>query len=308
MVKFTKCKKIILVLISLILITFSVAKIYQKEIVAYVTSGSFGLHDKDKLTLPKGVSWFDDYYSVQYINKNTLAIGEPRYWQQNINYLILGKNKAVLFDTGVGNEDILRVVKSITDLPLIIIPSHLHFDHIGNFDKYKNLDIRLAKIQVENEEVVNNTLTPTDDDFLGWVEGRDTPKITYSALLTDNEVLELGDRSLTVVNTTGHTSNSISLFDKENNIVFTGDFFYKGTLLASEQMPTSSLSAYQQSLSKLQAMTNENTLFYGGHTTQWRTPELTAKDLNALTSFLQGKTNNKPPKEKVINDNITISF
>ncbi len=308
MMKLTKFKKIILVVIGLILITLGAAKVYQKEIVAYVTSGSFGLHDKDKVPLPKGVSWFDDYYSVQYINKNTIAISEPRYWQQNVNYLIIGEEKAVLFDAGVGNEDIMRVVKSITDLPLIIIPSHLHFDHIGNFDKYKGLDIRLAKIQIADEEVVNNTLTPTDDDFLGWAEGRDAPKITYSALLTDNEVLDLGNRSLTVVNTTGHTSNSISLFDKENNLVFTGDFFYKGTLLASDQMPTSSLTAYQQSLGKLQAMTNENTLFYGGHTTQWRTPELTAKDLNTLTSFLQGKTNNKPPKEKVINNNITISF
>ena len=33
--------------------------------------------------------WFDDYYTIQKIDERTFAIGEPRYYQLNFNYLIL---------------------------------------------------------------------------------------------------------------------------------------------------------------------------------------------------------------------------
>ena len=301
-----KSKKIIVIIISFFVLVVVLLRIFQRDLIAYAMTGNFGLYDKDEVVLPNKVKWFDDYYTVQYINENTIAIGEPRYWQENICYLILGETKAVLLDTGPGNRDILSVTESITNLPLIIIPSHMHFDHIGNFENYN--EIWIAKNQIENEEITSNSFTPKKDNFLGWVEARKAPKITYSKLLNENDKIDLGNRSLTVLYTEGHTSNSISLFDKEANLVFTGDFFYKGTLLASNEMPTSSLSTYQKSLKALQTMTDDSTLFYGGHTTKWRTPELTKDDLNKLTKFINGKTSNNTPKEEVINENITISF
>ena len=36
-----------------------------------------------------GVRWHDDYFIVQAIDPRTYAIGEPRYHQQNFNYLIV---------------------------------------------------------------------------------------------------------------------------------------------------------------------------------------------------------------------------
>ena len=46
------------------------------------------------------VRWHDDYYIVQAIDSRTFAIGEPRYNQQNVNYLIVGSERAILFDAG----------------------------------------------------------------------------------------------------------------------------------------------------------------------------------------------------------------
>ncbi len=81
--------------------------------------------------LPSTV-WFDDYYTIDEIAPNTFAIGETRYEQQNFNYLIVGEHTAVLFDAGPGVRDIRPVVESLTDLPLIFLPSHFHYDHVGN--------------------------------------------------------------------------------------------------------------------------------------------------------------------------------
>jgi hypothetical protein len=49
---------------------------------------------------PVAGRWFDDYFVVETIDPSTFAIGEPRYYQGNYSYLIVGTARAVLFDAG----------------------------------------------------------------------------------------------------------------------------------------------------------------------------------------------------------------
>ena len=53
-------------------------------------------------------------------------------------YLITGNERALLVDTANGYEDLAAIVRSITNLPVIVVNTHGHGDHIfGNvyFDK-----------------------------------------------------------------------------------------------------------------------------------------------------------------------------
>ena len=65
----------------------------------------------------------DDYFAVEDLGDGTYAIGEPRYYQQNYSYLILGQARAVLFDSGTGTRDIGGVVANLTKLPVTVIVS-----------------------------------------------------------------------------------------------------------------------------------------------------------------------------------------
>ena len=81
------------------------------------------------------------YFRVYPLDPQTYVISEPKYWQENVSYLLLGTRQALLFDTGPGIYSIRAVVQSITSLPVLVIPTHLHFDHVGDLQEFD--DVRL---------------------------------------------------------------------------------------------------------------------------------------------------------------------
>jgi hypothetical protein len=71
--------------------------------------------------------WFEVYKPAS----NVFAIYEPHQSEEVISYLIVGKKRALLFDTGMGISDIKKVTAELTTLPIIVLNSHTHNDHVG---------------------------------------------------------------------------------------------------------------------------------------------------------------------------------
>ena len=146
-------------------------------------TGPFSSHeivDPAKPDLADG-HMVDDYWAVQPIDASTAAIGEPRYYQQNYAYLIMGEQRALLFDAGSGTRDnIIGVVAGLTRLPVSVIPSHLHFDHTGGIRPFRS--IALIDLPETRADVSNGQLTIGRFEFHGMRDGLTPPTFTVTGM------------------------------------------------------------------------------------------------------------------------------
>lgn len=189
-----------------------------------------------------GTTWFDDYFTVEEIDADTFAIGEPRFYQGNYNYLLLGTERALLFDSGPGIRDIRPVVESLTDLPILAVPSHLHYDHIGNHHRFERIGVVDLPDLRARANAHGGVLRPTASEHLGFVEGIDPPDLHVTEWLAPGGEVDLGGRTLRVIHTPGHTGDSISLYDAARTQLFIGDYVTEGDLYAF--VPGASLADY----------------------------------------------------------------
>src|ERR1700688_4360180 len=81
----------------------------------------------------------DNWFEVYKIRPGGFAIYEPHQLEEVISYLNLGADRALLFDTGMGISNIQAVVTGLTRLPVSVLNSHTHNDHVG--DNWRFADI-----------------------------------------------------------------------------------------------------------------------------------------------------------------------
>ncbi|MEZ5559551.1 MAG: MBL fold metallo-hydrolase [Pseudomonadales bacterium] len=232
-----------------------------------------------------GTRWVDDYFLIEQVAADTWAIGEPRYAQMNFNYLIVGSQRALLFDAGPGVRDVRAVAESLTDRPIVFLPSHFHYDHVGNgisFSEIAVVDLPYVRARARGDAL---TLTPME--HLGAAEGFDPPTWKVSHWWAPGTEIDLGGRSLWLLYTPGHTTDSVSLWDRSNGLVFSGDYLYPGNLYAF--LPNSSVGDYARTAASLLRELPASTHFLGAHrlaapgppTLQWQ-------DLLDLRDGLEG--------------------
>ena len=173
--------------------------------------------------------------------RSTFAIGEPRYYQGNYSYLIVGNDRAVLFDAGTGNRDIVPVVRALTALPVTVIPSHLHFDHVGALGRFERTALPdFPALRAQGRRSL------ADPGALRVPGPRGpacrAPRFAVDEWWSAGQTIDLGGRRLQVVPLPGHTPTSVGLYDSDRRLLFAGDFIYPGELYAF--LPGASRAAY----------------------------------------------------------------
>ncbi len=230
----------------------------------------------------------DDWYCVKALSDQVFAIGEPLYEQQNWSYLFVGENSSLLFDTGSYFGNITSTVQRRVKGTLTVLPSHMHYDHLGNITRFER--IVLPNLTVLRACEKDGKITPSVDLFLGQREGHTPPEFPVEAWLEIGSEIDLGGLVLKVLHTPGHSPDSISLWMEAQNWLFSADFLYPGELYA--QTPGASLPDYLAVSQQVLGLLNDTTKIYGAHGNDGpqdapRVPMLNASHLSALIAFLE---------------------
>jgi glyoxylase-like metal-dependent hydrolase (beta-lactamase superfamily II) len=246
--------------------------------------------------VPVSDPWFEVYEPAPDI----FAIYEPHQAEETIGYLIVGKKRALEFDTGMGISDIKRVVSELTKLPIIVLNSHTHDDHVGGnwqFDSIYGMDTDFTRKNAQgSREDAQAEITP--DQICGALpKGFDaktyaTRPWKITAYIHDGERFDLGGRTIEVIATPGHTPDAISLIDRVNGLLFTGDTYYPAPIWLYR--PETDLDAYSKSIRRLAALAPQIKLVLGAHNIPVAQPAVLSQLVVAFDEVRAGKITAAP--------------
>ena len=142
------------------------------------------------------------------------------YEQRNASiYLVTGKDKACLIDTAYGLTDLNELVRHYTDLPVTVVNTHGHIDHVLGDHWFDNAYLNAADRAMYNEIVFEFSMLinePWVQDFYGdFVKNIDAEEVYFPAPenISEGDVIDLGGKKLEVHEMPGHTKGSIVLLD-----------------------------------------------------------------------------------------------
>jgi glyoxylase-like metal-dependent hydrolase (beta-lactamase superfamily II) len=146
------------------------------------------------------------------------------HYEKPFLFLIFGRDKVLLEDTGAGRIDTAPVVMDLiakwqtrnnreTPPELIVVHSHSHGDHVAGDKGFEALaNVRLVPATVEAlRSAFGITTWPTD-----IVE------------------IDLGQRIVDLIPIPGHDVAGIALYDRQTGVLLTGDSFYPGRLYVGD--------------------------------------------------------------------------
>ena len=201
----------------------------------------------------------NDWFDVYEIVPGVYSIHEPHQWQEVISYLIVGDDRAVMFDTGNGIGDMRAIVDSLTDLPVVVVNSHAHFDHVGGnhqFDTIVSIDTAYGREHANglaNEDVSIEVSPEALCRELPGETTQDTHVIRpYADKVTwveDGHTIDIGDHELEIRHMPGHSPGSVVLLDRERGYLWSGDTYYPGPIWLF--FPGTDFAAYRKTIRHL---------------------------------------------------------
>ncbi len=259
---------------------------------------------RPELTRYPEVDTGQPWFKVYKVGEGVFAIAEPYNFQEVISYLIVGTNRNILFDTGMGMAKISDVVKQLSPLPIVVINSHTHYDHIGGnteFDTVFAVDTAYthhfstagwphSSIQ---EEVTPQAFCAKQLPGLDTAQYAVRPyKEKIRRYLHDGDTLQLGNRILEVMLVPGHTPDCVALLDREHGYLWTGDMFYEALIWLF--MEGTDLDAYAKSIGRFAALSPELRQVFPAHNKPVAPPEHLLDLVVAFDSIRSGRKTPEP--------------
>ena len=203
----------------------------------------------------------DPHFQVHEYNADLVILRESgcSNYEKPFLYLIFGKTRILMLDTGAGRTDVDQVVQGVIAawlkrshrdaMPLVVAHTHAHGDHISGDTQLKLLPATT---------VVGLTPAAVQDffGFKSWPE--------------EIATLDLGERTIDLIPIPGHEPSSVAFYDRQTGILFTGDTLYPGRLYVRDA------AAFTRSIQRLVDFTRGKIVTHvlGNHIEETGTPYL----------------------------------
>jgi glyoxylase-like metal-dependent hydrolase (beta-lactamase superfamily II) len=190
------------------------------------------------------------------------------------SYLIEGTERSILVDAGVSGGDLLGAAKAVNEKPITLICTHADHDHVASAPQFDEVWLHPA----EFERFLSQDIKPIPMRPL-W----------------DNETIDLGGRTLTVIHIPGHTPGSIALFDNNARFLIVGDSVsdYAVWMFGSGRC----FPAYICSIERLIKMIDCFDTLHSAHGSPALNPDILHETLDVSRLMLAGKIEGTPPPQ-----------
>ncbi|MGB9979632.1 MBL fold metallo-hydrolase [Methanobacterium sp.] len=177
----------------------------------------------------------ENWFNVKQVADKTWAIRDKT---QVACYLVEGEEKALLIDTCWGLGNLAELVQSITSLPIKVVITHGHPDHVCGAFQFNDLYISNEDKGMLNafydkqtrRQLLENRFRdqhPADFSNGEWINA----ELGNISTIKEGDMFELGKRDIKVIAVPGHTPGSICLLDEQNELLFSGDSIQTAPIL-----------------------------------------------------------------------------
>uniref|UniRef100_UPI00398F0B7C acyl-coenzyme A thioesterase MBLAC2 n=1 Tax=Pristiophorus japonicus TaxID=55135 RepID=UPI00398F0B7C len=181
-------------------------------------------------------------------------------------WLLQGSQRDLVIDAGLGLRSLPNYLSGaglIGSKPVLAVVTHIHFDHSGGLHHFDRVAVHREEAGALAKGDNFETVTWLFDREIvrcpqpGWKASHYRVKAVQPArVLDDGDIINLGDRQLTVLHMPGHSRGSICLHDKKNRILFSGDVECNGCMI--DWFPYSNISDYIHTCKRLMTLVENN--------------------------------------------------
>lgn len=171
-------------------------------------------------------------------------------------YLLRDKSDIVLIDTGTGLS-VSGLYKFVESLGLgkerikKVILTHVHIDHSGGLPQIVKDVSPLVHVYESEAQFIESGKGTV---ILSAMMGISYPPTKVDVRLKDGDIIKVGEREFTIMNTPGHTAGSICLYDEKNGILFSGDTVFPDGAFGRVDFPTGDPDALIRSIKTLASL------------------------------------------------------
>ncbi len=248
------------------------------------------------------------WFEVKEMADGVFAIGEPSHPEHVRSYLVCGRDRATLIDTGTGIGDIRAVVEQLTPLPVSVVNSHAHWDHIGGNwrfdqiaihpDEARWLDDPSNTVALQASSTANLLGGPLPPG-VAW-EDLSIPSSMADSFLNGGGVIDLGGVQLDVLHLPGHSPGLLAFLDRHRGLLLSTDVVYPGPLYAYSD--DTNLDDYLATLTMLAELSPSLSLILPCHSGDTMPPAMIPAMRDAMASVMGGRAAERIDADKATHE------